>query len=356
VLIKEILIFALPIMVCFFIAASLAKFEKQAPLFILLLIIFEACSNFTSVWYAYGMGQVISDFVTNVNSVQQDLNGLKPYFSLAESKPEWWTISKGTIVGLILGLLCAQAKLHKMRNLVIYGKSIIELILTKIFARLIPLFVLGFVANVYAMDLVEKLFVEFIGIIVWVLAAILVYLFILYLIAAKFNIATAIKNIINLLPAGFVALTSGCSLSTMPFTIKGTAKNLQDPEFAKMVIPATTNIQQIGDCIINALLCLVIIKSFGHPLPNLYTWLQFSIVFTLARFATAAVIGGAIFIVLPIYAAYLNFTGEMIAIILALNIILDPIVTASNVMANAALCYILENIWNRKKMSFNLEY
>jgi Na+/H+-dicarboxylate symporter len=115
-----------------------------------------------------------------------------------------------------------------------------------------------------------------------------------------------------------------------------------------MVIPATTNIQQIGDCIINALLCLVIIKSFGQQLPNWDTWLQFSMVFTVARFATAAVIGGAIFIILPIYSTYLGFTGEMIAIILAFNIILDPIITASNVMANAALCNILENVWYKK--------
>lgn len=350
VLIKDVLIFALPIMVCFFIAASLAKFEKQAPLFILLLLVFEACSNFISVWYAYAVGGKICSFVASIHNVDDTLTGLKPYFSVAAFRPAWWTVSKGTVAGLVLGLIAAHINWPTIRNFVNTGKNSIEFILTKIFSRLIPLFVLGFVANVYAMNLIEKLFIEFIGIIGWVLVAVLAYIFILYFVAARFNITQTIRSIINLLPAGFVALTSSCSLSTMPFTIKGASKNLTDPDFAQMVIPATTNIQQIGDCIINVLLCLVIIKSFGRPLPDLYTWLQFSAVFTLARFATAAVLGGAIFIILPIYSAYLGFTGEMIAIILAFNVLLDPIVTTSNVMANAALCNILENVWNKRPL------
>ena len=74
-------------------------------------------------------------------------------------------------------------------------------------------------------------------------------------------------------------------------------------------------------------------------------WASFSLVFVLARFATAAVIGGAIFIMLPIYEAYLGFNAEMIAIILAFNVILDPVITASNVVANGALCQIFEKVW-----------
>jgi Na+/H+-dicarboxylate symporter len=66
----------------------------------------------------------------------------------------------------------------------------------------------------------------------------------------------------------------------------------------------------------------------------------------LARFLTAAVIGGSIFIMLPIYETYLGFNNEMIAIILALNVVLDPIVTSSNVLANGALCRVFERFWN----------
>ena len=49
---------------------------------------------------------------------------------------------------------------------------------------------------------------------------------------------------------------------------------------------------------------------------------------------------------LPIYEAYLDFNGEMIALILALNVILDPLVTGCNVLANGALCRTFERVWN----------
>jgi len=355
-LIKDILLWILPIIICFYIAASLAKFENKAPLFVLLLVIFEACSNFTSVWYSYFMGWEICNFVSNVNNVDQNIVGLTPYFKLSEFRPDWWSASKGTIIGLCFGIICSRSKFHNFRNRIYKIKSIVEYILTKIFARLIPLFVLGFVANIYVMNILENIFLKFIVIIFWVLIAVFLYLFTLFTIASKFNIYKTIKSIANLFQAGLVALTSGCSISTMPLTISGTSKNLKNPEFAQMVIPATTNIQQIGDCIVNALLSLVILKSFGHDFPDFFTWLQFSVIFTLARFATAAVLGGAIFIMLPIYESYLGFSGEMIAVILAFNVLLDPIVTASNVMGNAALCKILENVWGTvEKIKINLK-
>jgi Na+/H+-dicarboxylate symporter len=133
----------------------------------------------------------------------------------------------------------------------------------------------------------------------------------------------------------------------MPWTIEGASKNLSNPPFARAIIPATTNIQQIGDCITNAFLCFLIYGQFYGHAPEPMMWATFSLFFVLARFYTAAVLGGAIFIMLPIYESCLSFTPEMIAIILAFNVILDPIVTASNVLANGALCRVFERVWMR---------
>jgi len=183
-------------------------------------------------------------------------------------------------------------------------------------------------------------------------ALLALYILSLFILGSNWTLKDVARSIKNLLPAGSLAFTSGCSISTMPWTIEGTAKNLQDGSFAKAVIPATTNIQQIGDCIIQTFLCFLIYNHFfGHP-PDVLTWATFTIAFVIARFATAAVLGGAIFIMLPIYESYLSFNAEMVAIILAFNVILDPIVTSSNVVANGALCRIYEKVWNglsRKK-------
>jgi hypothetical protein len=48
---------------------------------------------------------------------------------------------------------------------------------------------------------------------------------------------------------------------------------------------------------------------------------------------------------LPIYQNYLSFNDEMIAIILALNVMLDNVITSVNVMGNGGLARVFENIW-----------
>ena len=175
--------------------------------------------------------------------------------------------------------------------------------------------------------------------------AIILYIFFIFAAGNLFNPLNIIRDIKNLMPAGLISFTSGCSLSTMPWTIEGTAKNLKDPELAKAIIPATTNIQQIGDCITNCFLCFLIYKNFFGYNPDILTWSTFTMVFVAVRFTTVAMIGGAVFLMLPVYQHYLGFTDEMLAIILAFNVILDPIVTSSNVMANGGLAKVFESIW-----------
>jgi len=222
-----------------------------------------------------------------------------------------------------------------------------EIILTRFFARLIPLFVLGFAANLYETDLLPQIVHQYGPLLGWLILVLFAYILLLFAIGAGFQPTLMIIHIKNLLPAGTIAFTSGCSLSTMPWTISGTAKNLENPEFAEAIIPATTNIQQIGDCIANTFLCFLLYTQFFGIYPGPIIWMTFSIAFVLARFATAAVIGGAIFVMLPIYEMYLNFTPEMIAVILAFNVMLDPLITSTNVMANGALCGIFEKVWRR---------
>ena len=341
--IKDLLLWMLPLTVGCFIAHAVSSFEKRAPLFVLSLFLFEAFSNGLSVWYAFGSGHAIANLLPHI-AAEQYTNFFEPLWRLPFVKPTWWSAEKGTIVGIVFGFIAAQ-KSSVMRGAVIQGKELVEWMLTKIFSRLIPLFVLGFVARMYKTELLIQMFGQYAEFLICLIVILVLYIAGLFFLGSAFRVRAFLRSVKALLPAGGIAFSSGCSLSTMPWTIAGTAKNLQDPNLAKAIIPATTNIQQIGDCIANTCLCfLIYLQFYGQP-PSFAMWASFSLVFVLARFATAAVIGGAIFIMLPIYEAYLGFNAEMIAIILAFNVILDPVITASNVVANGALCQIFEKVW-----------
>lgn len=346
--IKDLLVWMIPLTVGFFIANTVAGFERKAPLFILAIVIFEALSNFLSVMYSYGWGHILIDRLPSLQATAFDEN-FKALWQLPFVKPVWWSAAKGCLAGLTLGCFSAFFRSSSLRSFLYFGKVIAQGMLTQFFGRLIPIFILGFVAHMYCSGVLVHVFKNYATILLWLLLMMFIYISAIFAIGSDWRLKRMLQHIRNLLPAWAMALSSSCSMSTMPWTIKGASKNLEDPHLAEAIIPATINIQQVGDCITHAFLCFVIYTQFFGSPPPFQMWFTFTLIFVLARFATAAVLGGAIFIMLPIYEQYLNFTPDMIAIILALNVVLDPFITSSNVLANGGLCRVFEKVWNKVK-------
>lgn len=343
-LIKDIIIWIIPFTIAFFISHTINSFKKSAPLFILTIMGFEAFSNFCSVWYAFAAANSIADFNTNFAAAETSSN-FAVLWRLPFTKPAWWSPQNACIVGAVLGCIGAFYRSLWLQNFIEQGKNVVEVILTKGIARLIPLYILGFVAEAHQKSLISNMVSHYPVLLSWLLLFLTLYILLLFAVGNGFSLKNTLKSIKNILPAVGIATCSGCSLSTMPWTIEGTAKNLRNPKLAQAVIPATTNIQMIGDCLMNAFLLTLLFKQFNGYVPDLWTWLSFSLIYVLARFATAAVLGGAFFLMMPIYEQYLGFTPEMLAILLAFNVILDPIVTIGNVTCNAALCRVFEIVW-----------
>jgi Na+/H+-dicarboxylate symporter len=344
-LIKDILVWTMPLTVCAFVASTVHSFGKRAMFFVIILVLFETISNFSSVWYAFFVVKIASSSILSFDAVSSggDFSAL---WRLPFVKSYWWSPDKGVMVGVILGLVAVFKGGRGMSSFINTCSDAAKWMLTKVFVRLAPIFILGFVVQMHQKQLIQHLIANYAVLIGWLVMFLLSYIIFLFAIGAGLRLEATVRHIKHLLPAGFVALTTGCSMSTMPWTIACTEKNLHDPALAKAIIPATTNIQQIGDCIVNSFLCFVIYQNFYGSSPDATMWLVFSVMFVISRFATAAVMGGAIFIMLPIYESYLNFTPEMIAIILAFNVVLDPLVTSSNVLANGALCRVFEMVWS----------
>lgn len=349
--IKDLLVWMMPVTVAMFIAYAICSFKKQAALFILTILCFETCSNFISVWYAYFTANLVSSSLPAIEIPNMD-HSFEALWRLPLTKPAFWTADKGVFVGLLLGCISAFSSRQFLQTTISRGKNFAEWVLTKIFARLIPVFVLGFVVQIYQAKILSDLIVHYTVLLSWMVLFLVIYIGCIFLVGSNFVLSNTLKSIKNILSAGGLAFVSGCSMSTMPWTIQGTAKNLKDPSLASAVIPATTNIQQVGDCIINSFLCFLIYKHFYGVSPDLNMWLQFSVAFVLARFATSAILGGAIFVMLPVYESYLAFTPEMIMIILAFNVVLDPIVTACSVMGNSGLCQVFEKVWRGVQQNF----
>lgn len=160
------------------------------------------------------------------------------------------------------------------------------------------------------------------------------YVLWLYMIASKFSLPTFWRYIKNVLPATITGFSTISSAATMPLLILCTEKNLPNPDVADMIIPATINTHTIGSAIGITILSLSTLLAFGHELPTFLEFFEFGMVYALAKFAVAAVPGGAIIVVTPLLETYLHFSTEMVGLVTAFYMLFDPFGTATNVTGN----------------------
>jgi hypothetical protein len=86
--IKDLLIWTLPIVVGFFIAFTVSSFEKRAAFFILFILLFETFSNLCCVWYAYISGHIAKDFLPPIKLIAQSYD-FTCLWQIPIAKPSW---------------------------------------------------------------------------------------------------------------------------------------------------------------------------------------------------------------------------------------------------------------------------
>ena len=119
----------------------------------------------------------------------------------------------------------------------------------------------------------------------------------------------------------------------MPVLILCTEKNL-DHRSGRHHCACNGEIHTLGSAIGLTILSLTTLLTFGHALPPFSEFVHFAFFYALAKFAVAAVPGGAILVATPLLEAHLGFSPEMLGLITAIYFLFDPFGTATNVTGN----------------------
>ncbi len=346
---KEILLFVLPVIIFSYLFSSLLTLQsKKAIVFMLFLFGAVCISNYISTLIAYGVGsieliQLSSIIINNTEYTDQ----LVPLWNF--ELPKWISNNQALCFGFSLGLLLSFFQISWIHKFSDYAKIISSLFIEKYFIPVLPLFSLGFFVKMQHEGILNKIIQSFLPIMVIVMLTCLLYLAILYALAAKFDFKQWLKYIKNALPAALTGFSTMSSLAAMPITLKAAEKNTQGSNFVRVIIPTTVNIHMIGDSIIIPFLTLSILVTFGYKFPWFETYNYFAVSFLLTKFSAAGIPGGTILVMLPVIEAHLNFSGEMSALITTLCILFDPVVTMMNVLGNNVFVIILCKIFMKIK-------
>ncbi len=342
---KSLLKLVLPFIIFSFIFSCLSRLQDGALSFVVLLIGAVFVSNFSALMVGYGAANVGFEFLSFNEHPMHISTHLLPLWHF----PHWLLITNQTalIAGFSLGILSSMRPNERVRQLGLKLNVYANAFLKKCFIPVLPLFVLGFVFKLEHEKILTHSLTVYGPILFLIVLTHWLYLSSWYLVASRFSLKRLAVYLKNVLPAIITGFSTISSAASMPILLEGTEKNLKNKEEADIIVPSVINIHTTGSAIALPILAIATMLTFGLPFPSLNTFLIFAFYTALAKYAVAAIPGGVIIVVAPLFEAYLGFSSEMVGLITAVYMILDPFGTAANVASNGVFPILFSKLRRR---------
>lgn len=338
--IKNILIFCLPFIIFFLVFSSISKLGSKAFRYIIVIIPLICCSNFLNTMLSY---------ISSINLLNFDLNVLKteakdplnPCFVLELKNiiSNDFSLLFGVLSGLFSGIFIPNLASKISENFIRITK-----IFFKILIPIMPFFVMGTVLKLEYDGILQSIFKQYFPVLIIFLVSAYGAIFIGLLLVSKFNLSKLAFYVKNISPAIITAFGAMSSAAALPLSIKAAEKNLKDKNNAGIIVPTTVNIHLVGDCFFIPMIALAAMKSFGLGEPTFNQYFIFALHFVLAKFAVAAIPGGGVLVMLPVIQNYLGLSSDMLALVTALYILFDPLITMCNVMGNGLFAIVFDKV------------
>lgn len=338
--IKECLIFLLPFVIFSLVFCSISKLGSKAVRYVLIILPLVCCSNFINTMLSYVISGASNVGVSH-DALQHGDSALVPSFSFS-LKP---LVSNDVALfsGVALGLLCGFSKLRITEKLAAASAGFSS-IFFKILVPLMPLFVAGTALKLQDDGVVSSIFDRYLPILFIFVASSYGIVLLQFFLLSGCKISKTALRIQNMIPAIVTAFGSMSSAAALPLSIKAAERNVSNVENARIIAPSTVNIHLVGDCFFIPMVAIAVMTSFGMAAPFFGTYVIFALHFVIAKFAVAAVPGGGVLVMLPIMQNYLGLSTDMLALVTALYILFDPLITTCNVAGNGAMAIAFDKV------------
>lgn len=339
--IKEILIFFLPFVIFSLVFSSISRLGAKALKYILIILPLICLSNFVNTVLSYVSTNLFLNGDLSVDLSEHSSAELLPAFSL--TIPHLLSNDITLLLGVVSGLVTGIYKPDLASRISqIFGRF------TSCFFRLLlpimPLFIVGTTLKLQSDGILSAIFEKYLPVLFVFVVSSFGLVFTEFLILARFRMSEVTRYLKNIAPAVITAFGAMSSAAALPLSIKAAEQNVRDPNNAGVIVPSTVNIHLVGDCFFIPMIALVAMMSFGVSMPLFGTYIVFAVHFMLAKFAVAAIPGGGVLVMLPIMQTYLGLNTDMLALVTALYILFDPIITTCNVAGNGAMAIIFDRI------------
>ncbi|OFW69906.1 MAG: hypothetical protein A2977_03955 [Alphaproteobacteria bacterium RIFCSPLOWO2_01_FULL_45_8] len=342
--IQEILIFFLPFIIFSYLFACLINFENNIIVFLLSVLAFVVISNFLSLLYAYELGLGCFSFMKIVNA-EIPASGLQSFgcFKLPKIPNNYALIS-----GIVIGSIFFYFKNKTAMKVSAFLKKGADFFLKRMFIPIVPLFIFGFMVKMAGDGILAHTLQAYAPVFIAAILAQIVYICLMFGIAARFRFRVWKTYIRNSLPMAVTGFSTMSSAATMPLLLDSAEKNTNHSPVVRAYIPAAVNVHHIGDGIVLPIVMMATLLTFGMSVPDFSLYLKFCLYYVVLKFGAAGVPGGGVMVMMPILQELMGFDPTMQGFIMGLYMLFDPFITVTNVMCNGAAAVGFAHIFGKK--------
>lgn len=349
VLIKDLLVLALPYIIFAYLFSTLVALQNGAILFVVTLVTSVVVMNFLGLNIAY----LVSGLLT-------EMSGLAPVHADAsrELMPMWkipvpaivsavFKNEYGLVLGVLSGVGLGYLKVKELSEVSDRLKLGASFILNKLFIPVVPFFILGFLLKMQHEGTLAYVLKQYGPVYLMIAGVQIVYMMTLFALGAKLNPKTWLEYLRNMLPPVITGVSTMSSAAALPFSLAAAEKNTRNPLIARSVIPSTVNINLMGDSLGVPLMIIATMVTFGIGIPPYSLFLTFAGYYVMYTFTVAAVPGATIIVMTPLIERLLGFNAEMVGLVTALYILYDAFGTMMNVLGNGAFVVLFNRIFGQ---------
>ncbi len=341
-LIGQLIGFAIPLIIFFFITSGIASLRSGAGRMLGKTVALAYLSTVLAATMAFFIAEpLIPHLVGSGTPLSAGAQKLFPPFVSLEIPP-LMNVMTALVLSFLFGLTISSLKLETCRRFAEEGKRAVESFLNRVVIPLLPFFIAGEFCRIAAEGQARSIVQTFLSVLALVVCLHFLWLTVLYVTAAARTGKSPLFILRTMFPAYLTALGTMSSAATIPITLRQTKRLGVPSHVADFTVPLCANIHLSGSSITLSTCALTLMFLTNHHLPASYVnFLPFILMLGVIMVAAPGAPGGAVLSALGVLQSILHFSDAQCALMVALYLAQDSFGTACNVSGDGAISLLV---------------
>lgn len=329
--------FTIPLIILFYIVSGIASLPKNSGSLLGKTVALSYGSTVIAGSMAFIIASAVIAGIPAPDQTTADV-GAKLTSFISLEIPPMFGVMTALATAFLFGLGISITNSVRLKEIADEGRSIIDLLLSKVIIPLLPFYISGIFAEMAAEGTVFTTLKTF-GVVL-ALAVLMhwIWITIQYVTTGLALRLSPIKLIKNMLPAYFTAIGTMSSAATIPVTLRQTKANGVDESIANFTIPLCATIHLSGSTITLVTCSTAVMALSQHiALPSLLEMLPFIMMLGITMIAAPGAPGGGVMAALGLMSTMLGFGEAELALMIALYMAQDSFGTACNITGDGAI-------------------